>query len=186
MHPRLTHNRLLFAVACLFLLAHPQPALSQDSALEHAVKAAYLYKFAPFVEWPSPGAEFPAGTFTICVVGDADTGNLLLQVANGQQVNSHPIVVRQFAQINSNPGCSILYAAGSPDDVARDLAAVRGMPVLTVTNGNPTPAASGMISFVLQDGHVRFDIDTAAAASAGLVISSKLLNLAVHVTTRSP
>lgn len=186
MRPRLLHCPSLCAIACLIVLWHVQDALAQSSPLEYAVKATYLYKFGPFVEWPSQAAAYPAGAFTICVAGNPEVADLLLQVANGQQMNGYPVAVRGFSRITGDPGCSILYAAGPPDAVAADLAAVRGAPVLTVTDSSTSPAPTGMISFVLQDGHVRFDIDPAAARAAGLSISSKLLSLAVHVTGRSP
>ena len=101
---------------------------------------------------------------------------------NGQNVAGHPIVVRRLARVTGNPGCSVMYVTGSAaQSVADALAAVRGMPVLTVTDGASDPAAEGIINFVIADDRVRFDIDNTAAVADGLTISSKLLSLAVHV-----
>lgn len=70
--------------------------------------------------------------------------------------------------------------------MAQALAAMKGAPVLTVTDEATHPADRGIISFVIADNHVRFDIDDAAAAQSGLVISSKLLSLAHAVKSRGP
>jgi hypothetical protein len=68
--------------------------------------------------------------------------------------------------------------------MASDLAALRGAPVLTITDADRMPAAVGIIGFTIRDGHVRFDVDDAAAAANGLTISSKLLGLAYSVKHR--
>src|SRR5581483_8974891 len=81
-----------------------------------------------------------------------------------------------------DPGCTVAFAAGSAAQVAADLAALHGSPVLTVTDGATDPAATGIINFVVVDGRVRFEIDARAAAANRLTISSKLLSLATRVT----
>jgi prepilin-type processing-associated H-X9-DG protein len=78
-----------------------------------------------------------------------------------------------------------MFVAGSnAQSVASVLAAVRGTPVLTVTDDQTDPVATGIVNFVLVDGHVRFEIDQRSAADNGLVISSKLLSLATRVRDR--
>jgi hypothetical protein len=173
---------ILWSVAGLATFGSANPARPQGASLEYAVKATYLDKFAPFVEWPSPAAEFPAGAFTVCVVGNDPLGSLLDRAVTGQDVAGHPIVVRRMASVGSNPGCSVMYATGSPaQSVADALAAVRGLPVLTVTDGATDPAAKGIINFVIADDRVRFEINKGVAAADSLTISSKLLSLAVRV-----
>lgn len=158
-------------------------ARTQGASLEISVKATYLHKFAPFVEWPSPVAEFPGGDFTVCVVGDDPLGAVLDRAVSGQAVAGRNITVRRFVAVTGNPGCAVMYAAGSDaQPVAATLATMRGMPVLTVTDGATDPAAKGIINFVIEDDRVRFEIDNSAAVASGLTISSKLLSLAVHVT----
>lgn len=153
--------------------------------LEYAVKATYLNKFAPFVEWPNAAAEFPGGAFTLCVVGNDPINGVLDRAASGQDVAGRPIVIRHITSVTGNPGCTVMYVTGSDaQSVAGVLAAVRGMPVLTVTDSAPDPAAKGIINFVISDNRVRFEIDDNAAAASGLTISSKLLSLAVHVQSR--
>jgi len=151
-----------------------------DDTLESAIKATYLYKLAAFVTWP-PGA-LPANSITICVVGNDPFGAVLDQAVAGQTVQQRPIVVRRYGTITANPGCQLMYVAGSgAQPVANVLAAVRGVPVLTVTDGQSDASTAGTINFVLQDGYVRFEIDPRMATQSGLNISSKLLSLAVRL-----
>jgi hypothetical protein len=167
------------------LLAACRPASSQEASLEYAVKATYLYKFAPFVDWPSAAAEFPGGRFPICVAGDNPVDALLDRAVHGQDIAGHKIVVHSYAGAASNPDCAVLYVTGGdPRAVADVLAAVHGKPVLTVTDGATDTPVRGIINFVISDGHVRFEIDNSAAAASGLTISSKLLSLAVRVLGR--
>ena len=180
--------RHVSAAACLatayFLaLLWSLPARADGGGLEYAVKATYLYKLAAFVTWPSSG--LPLDAFVICVVGPSPVGTLLDRAVKGQTVQQRPVVVRRYASVISNPGCQMMYVAGSGvQRVADVLAAVRGAPVLTVTDGQDAAGATGIINFVVMDGRVRFEIDEGAAAENGLVISSKLLSLAVRVNPR--
>ena len=172
--------------ALAWLIAWLPMARADSESLEAAVKATYLYKFAPFVEWPDPGAEFPGGAFSLCVVGDPLFGSLLERAVAGQDVAGRPIAVHRYATISGNPGCAMMFVTGSPAQPVGDvLALVRGMPVLTVTDGAHDPDAHGIINFIVADNRVRFEIDEAAAAANRLAVSSKLLALATRVIPRS-
>ncbi|HTK36568.1 MAG TPA: YfiR family protein [Caulobacteraceae bacterium] len=161
-------------------------AQAPPSSLEYPVKAAFLYKFGPFVEWPASAFETPSSPFVLCVVGDDPFGAVLDQAAAGQRVGRHPVTVRRMAKIDrGGPPCHVLYAAGSKiQPPAQALAAVQGEPVLTVTDGAHGDGSRGIITFVLQNSRVRFEIDARAAVQNGLSISSKLQSLALNA--RSP
>jgi hypothetical protein len=172
-HARLT----LAAAAALGVLASSAQA---QSPLEQAVKAAYLYKFGAFVEWPATAFEGPAAPMQICVAGGDPFGALLDQAVRGQKIAGHPVAVLRVDRVDKNLACQILFVAPSPRQAVADaLDKVRGSPVLTVTDDSPDPASRGVIDFVLRDGHIRFRIDGRAAGGDGLAISSKLLSLAV-------
>lgn len=157
---------LAIAAACLLAAT---PALAQP--LEYAVKAAFLSKFAAFVSWPDAAN----GPIRVCVVGDDPFGAAIDNAAPGK------ISVRRMAVADRAAGCQVLYAAGSArQSVAQTLAAVRGLPVLTVTD-SARGGARGMIHFVVFQDRVRFHIDAAQASQGGLVISSKLLALGLSV-----
>lgn len=169
-----------FLAASLALLACSLTDRARGGTLEEEVKATYLYKLAAFVEWPQgAGAR---GSFNLCVVGDNPFGGLLKQAVQGQTINGRPIVVQRFRTIAGNPGCQIMYVTGSAaQPPSAILAAVHGAPVLTVTDEARDRADTGIINFVLVDNHVRFEINDAEATEDGLIISSKLLSLAVRV-----
>ena len=160
------------------LLAAPPPVAAQAN-LETAVKATYLYKFAPFVTWPGGDAASP---FIICVVGDDPFGGQLDRAVAGQGYNGRPFQVLRMAAIAPQSPCAVAFLGGSrTQSVAAALKLLHGAPVLTVTDeGQP----AGIIAFEMQDGRVRFRIDEEAAEDGGMVISSKLLSLALSVRTQ--
>ncbi len=148
-------------------------------ASEYSVKAAYLSKFAPFVDWPP--ATMPAGApLQICLVGPDPFGGAIDQAMAGQSVGDHKIQLLRLARVDAQTSCQILYVRGSrAQSVAEALAAVRGRPVLTVTDGADPGATRGMLHFVLTNNRVRFEVDPAAAAAGGVMVSSKLLSLGI-------
>jgi hypothetical protein len=166
-------------LAWLAVLLCAAPAGAGES-LEYAVKGTYLYKFIPFVEWPSSAFATPAAPFTICVFGDDPFGPALAQAVRGQK-GARPLAVQDIQSIDAVSQCQILYA-GKDAPLADVLHAAQGKPILTVTE-NQGPV-HGIINFVLEGPHVRFDIDDASAAESGLTISSKLLGLAHRVIAR--
>src|SRR5262245_39214538 len=142
-----------------------------------AVKAAYLVRFAGYVDWPATAFATPEGPLTLCVVGEDPFGNLIDEAAAGQEVLGHPLLVRRLKAPPRDGGCHVAYAG---DDTRAQRLRSAGM--LVVTDGAATP---GMIHFVVRDGRVRFIVDDEAAAQSGLGISSKLLNVALSVKPRT-
>ncbi len=176
-------RRLGMAVLGVALaLAIGRPLRADDNALEAAVKATYLYKLAPFVTWPA--SALPArAPFAICVVGADPFGPMLDRAVAGQSIGDHPIVVRHVPRAEVSGACPLMYLGGSHSQSVKDaLKALRGMPVLTVTDGSASP---GIVDFVVVAGRVRLRIDDQAAAEGGLTISSKLLGLALSVRGRT-
>jgi hypothetical protein len=172
--------------ALLLMLAFCDGARAQDSSLELAVKATYLYKLAPFVEWPDVVFNTPTAPLQICIAGQDPFGVLLDQAVAGQRVGVRAIELRRIARVERNSDCHVLYAGGTPTQpVDAMLRAVRGMAVLTVTDGPLPPQSRGIVHFVVQGGRVRFELDDQAAAVNSLVLSAKLLSLAVAVRSRA-
>jgi len=175
-------SRLVLAVAAAVLLAVPAGG-EQAPSLEWAVKASYLYKFAPFIDWPPAAMPADGSPFRICVVGQDPFGPILDAAVRGQEVEGHPIAVQRMDAIDadSRDGCRIVYA-GQPttQPTAATIQALAGAPVLTVTDQS-RGVDGGMIQFVIEHGRVRFVVDERAASASGLQISSKLLALAVRV-----
>jgi len=149
-----------------------------QSSLEYEVKAAFLFNFVQFVEWP--GETMRAGEpFRICLVGENPFGGLLARTVAGEQAAGRPIEIESIAADAPPSRCQVLF-------VPRTLAAraptilrtVGTLPILTVGESARFLEAGGLVNFVVEGGHVRFDINAEAAAARGLRISSKLLRVA--------
>jgi len=178
---RLRRTGWAAGLALVGLVASGAAASAPAGATESAVKATYLYKFAPFVEWPASAFPTPSSPFYLCVLGEDPFNGVLDQAVNGQFVDEHPVAVRRLRSGEVASGCHILYLGASPGkspaDAIRDL---RGAPVLTVSDRS-LGVRGAIIQFIVQAGHVRFSIDPAAAAAHRVTISSKLMRLAIAV-----
>ena len=148
------------------------PLQAQEPPLEYQVKAAYLYNFVKFIEWP-PAAR--NGTLTICTAGSNPFGAALDDIVRGESINGRAIAAR--AIYAPQQGCDVVFI---PRGVAAAeyLRAARTAPILTVGESPDFVAQGGIINFVRDAGMIRFEIDRDAAARAGLHISSRLLRLA--------
>lgn len=168
---------LILPVASLPALP-PQPGIS----LEYAVKATYLYKLAPFVNWPPGTFSAPDAPFSICVVGPDPFDGFLEKAVSGRTLGTHPFRIRRMDAIGGGDRCHIVFVGyAQPEKVRATLQVLQGKPVLTVTDSRQSDVAGSIVQFVVRRGHVRFEIDNAAATRSHLVISSKLLNLALAV-----
>ncbi|HET7663263.1 MAG TPA: YfiR family protein [Rhodanobacteraceae bacterium] len=173
-------NALAALALCVAGATCAQP--SPPASLEYAIKATYLYKLAPFVEWPPPAFASKRAPFVICIVGDNPFDGYLTRAVAGRRFGTHPFAVRRLRTLEGGHGCRIVFISGLHDaHLRRTLAAVAGRPVLTVTDSTIDPDMPSVIHFVIEKGHVRFDIDLGAAARNDLKLSSKLLHLAVTV-----
>jgi len=171
-------------LGCMLLLAGPAmaPAAAQAS-LEYAVKAAYLTRFIPFITWPDAAFAGASAPITICVLGKDVFGGNLEKAAAGSRLADRTVAVRHLAGPDAEASCQILFiGAGDQSLINGTLDAMKGRPVVTVTDSNV--GTRGVIAFVIADNRVRFDIDDALASQGGLIISSKLLGLARNVKQR--
>ncbi len=167
-----------FALACCDAWPQSEP----DIPLEYAIKATYLYKLAPFIDWPPDAFASPDAPFPICVVGEDPFDGFLAHAIAGRAFGTHPFVVRRLDALTNDADCRIAYIGKlQSQSIAQALAAVQGRPVLTVTDSDTAADNGSIMQFVIEGGHVRFDIDNLAAARNHLSISSKLLNLAAVV-----
>ncbi|HEY1786595.1 MAG TPA: YfiR family protein [Verrucomicrobiae bacterium] len=158
-------------------------ALAQNGGFsEYQVKAAFLYNFGKFVEWPTNDFASTNSPLVIGVYGENPFGNDLASVVQGRNIDGHPVVTRTVS-LNDLKGCQIVFIASSEQkNVGQILGALNGAGVLTVTE-NMSPFQSGvMINFILQDDRIRFEINNTAAEKVGLKLSSKLLMLATKTT----
>jgi hypothetical protein len=148
--------------------------------LDYQVKAAFLLNFAKFVEWPP--ASFPDSTspMEVCVLGDDLLGNALDQIVAGETVDARKVVVQKLNAARSPKSCNVLFVGRQEQPISKILAAL-DPGTLTVGDGPDFLRDGGVIAFAVEKRRVRFDINLKAAESAGLKISSKLLNVARSV-----
>jgi len=169
---------LVLGAWCLASLS-PRAIAEENPPSEYQLKAAFLYNFAKFVEWPPRAFRSADAPFTIGVIGQSPFEDELERTVQKKNINGHPFVTRQFKTIADVATCHILFISTSERKRLPDiLKAARAAGVLTVSEMDHFLQAGGMIQFIMEDNKVRFEINDEAAKSAGLRISSKLLNVA--------
>lgn len=166
----------------VFAFAPELKGLAQEtSPTEYQIKAAFLYNFAKFVEWPPQAFADVKSPIIIGVLGQNVFDNNLEKIIQGKTVNNRPFLFKEFHTATEATNCHILFISTSEKEkLPRILASLRGTSVLTVSETDQFIAAGGMINFVIEDQKVHFQINDEAAKKAGLKISSKLLSLAAR------
>jgi len=163
--------------ALLSLLAAAPRAVAQPS--EQDVKAAFLYHFAQYVEWPAAAFASPSAPLVIGVLGPADAMPAVDGAVKGKLVEGRAIVVRRLNAPGDAVGCHMAFVLSSDASRAPALFNALGRrPVLTVGETDGFARSGGAIEFVVVEGRVAFRVNPAAASRAGLTVSSKLLRLA--------
>ncbi len=162
-------------------------AAHASTPTEYEVKAAYLYNFGKFVQWPDSAPAVRSGFFTICVLGQDPFGRALYRTVSGEAIGGRSVTVRRIAGPEKAAGCRIVFVSGSLDgDLAEVLRVLGAASVLTVSDMPDFLELGGMIRFVMSGNRVRFEINLAAARRAGLAVSSQLLKLALSVRADTP
>lgn len=171
MHARLRRFAVLL-LACTGLAAAPRAG----AVTEYELKAAFLYNFASFTEWPPAAAPGMA----VCVLGH-DPFGAVLDGLKGKTVQGVAIEVRRVGTATEARACRVVFIGAQGDELAAQLAALRDAPVLTVADGHEAARRGAIIGLVPDAGRIGFEVNITAARSAGLTLSSKLLRLARQV-----
>jgi hypothetical protein len=154
-------------------------AMEGQTVGEYQVKAAFLFNFTKFVEWPSASFKNPSDGIHICVIGDNPFGTLLTDAVAGKKVNDRPLVSVHVLDVKDAGRCQIIFVSKSERKNLRAiLLAAESSGTLTVGDMDNFAGDGGMIGFRLEDGRVRLEINLKAAEHAQVQISSKLLSLA--------
>lgn len=161
-------GRLLLAGICMTLVSSIVNA--GESPLETKIKAAYLYNFTKFVNWPDRQGK----TIQICVSGDTQITKVLEELSAKQNGSFN---VLTGLKINSAE-CHILYISGSDKDVDTALHSSKDHNILTVSDNVHFSEYGGIITLFSENGKIRFEINLPAVQKTNLKISSKLLELA--------
>lgn len=166
------------------VMAAPQP-LRADEHKEYLVKAAFIYNFVKFVEWPGAKAIQQQSKIDICVLGDSD-------LAAAKEVFRAASTARQTLSIVQEPDaknitkhCHIVFIGKSENaQIGEIMTLLKGSPVLTVSDIDGFAESGGMIGFVTSDNKVKVEVNTKAASAAGLRVDAQLLEIAVKVVDR--
>lgn len=154
------------------LSAAPGRHWRQDPAL----KAAFIFNFVKFTEWPTLQ---PTAPIVACVSGDVAIAAALVDTVRGQAVGGHPLVVHLIQDVAVGPTCQVLFIADTDKGRWADyLRGLRTQPVLSVSDGAGFAQSGGIIELYVEGGRMRFAINVTAAEQAGLRLSSRLLGLA--------
>jgi hypothetical protein len=169
---------LVLAVALTLVVPSGDSCQGQTASREYAVKAAFLYNFAQFVEWPGDAFSGPDAPIIIGVVGEDPFGGLLEQAVRDKKVGGRPLVIQRFHDAGSLRFCHILYVAPSESEETAQVLAKAGQLTLAVGDFESFTARGGTFRFLLEDNRVRFEVNVAATHKLRIKISSKLLKLA--------
>jgi hypothetical protein len=177
---------LFLIIASLFFASAPIRAQEIMRVSEYEVKAAFLFNFAKFVEWPAGATQDTSCCFYIGILGRDPFGPVLDRLIGSKNVKNKKILIRRFNDPCDLEFCHLLFISNSerPNwNAIREK--LRGARTLTVGEMEGFTDNRGMIQFVMIDDRVHFLINADAAENAGLKLSSKLLNLAVGVKRKS-
>ena len=165
------------------------PATAADDArtLEERVKAAYLYRFAEYVEWPQSAFARRDTPVTIGVLGSESLADELAQAVVGRTINDRPVTVKRLKTGEPLTGVHVLFIGRSESARLSQLAqGAQPHSILTVTESDGALAQGSVINFIVADRRVRFEISLASAEKSKLRLSSRLLAVAQQVRPGTP
>jgi hypothetical protein len=173
--------QLPLIIAIVFLMAYANHALAESTFNEYQVKAAYLYNFAKFIEWPEGSFKDSSSPIKICILGSDPFGRFLDDLRH-KSVGTRKLEIQRVQQIDQVKGCHILFvSAAEKENLSVILRAVQTKSILTVGETKGFTRAGGIIHLVTSGDKVGFEINRDAADRSGLKLSSQLLKLATIV-----
>jgi hypothetical protein len=165
----------LLLAATLLAASAPQ----EREAPEYEIKAAFLYNFAAFVEWPSSAFPDRESPFLVGVVGRDPFSSTLEEAFRGKEVGGRLVAVKRASDVKSLGACHLVFIPASErESTPRILESLKGTPTLTVGETGGFAAMGGCVGFFAEGRKVRFEISLPAMKRADLKVSSKLLRLA--------
>lgn len=167
---------ILFAILILWLGAPP----GAQAQTADGVKAAFLFNFAKFVEWPAGAFADNNAPVTIGFVGDTPVEATFEAAVKGKNVNGRDLAIKHLAGATGAEACQIVFIADGSQTGAV-VTALKGKPVLIAGEPDGLLEAGGMILFATDNGRVVFDLNLSTAAAAGLKVNPKLQKVARNV-----
>lgn len=169
---------------CLLWAARTQ-AQQNSASLEYKVKAAYLFNFAKYVEWPAQSFSRPDSPIAIGVLGEDPFGEVLEKTVEKRRINNREVVIRRSLKSESLKDCHLVFVSNSERSRLPEIFGNFPAPfALTVSDADRFLPAGGMIHFVIDEGTVRFEIDLDRVQRADLKIGSRMLSSAKSVYSK--
>ena len=168
------------AAALVACIAH-----AQREAPEASVKAAFLYKFANYIEWPANAFASPAAPLVIGVAGSDEVASELERIVPGRNVTGHPVTVKRLREGESARGLHFLFIGRDHPAHAAMLRAARHQSVLAITETDRGLEMGSTINFVTAGDRVAFEVSLDAAEKSGHRISSRMLSVARRVVPKT-
>jgi hypothetical protein len=181
----LKSRRYLIWKIFLIVCVATQPVGSLAAATkEYQVKAAFLFNFAQFVDWPAGAFENAHAPLVIGVIGEDPFGSYLDDIVRGEKIGSHSLEVKRFARVSDVKTCHILFVSKSESrQMDQIVGSLKNKNVLTVSDVDNFASRGGVIEFFTANNKIRFRINVSAARNASLTVSSKLLRVAEVVNS---
>jgi hypothetical protein len=149
-----------------------------QTSKEYQIKAAFLFNFAQFVEWPTVAFADASAPISIGVLGDDPFGAVLDQTIEGETINHRKLIIQRSQRVADLKGCHLVFISKSEKSRLADIFDRLGSAsVLTVSETENFARRGGIINFYLDGNKVRFEINADAAQRKGIKISSQLLKL---------
>ena len=173
-------------ILCVVLFIFNFPAYNKSMAgevKEYAVKAAFVYNFIKFIQWPErESLTEQNSSYQLCFIGNNTVAKEFTKL-NGKRIGSKTLDTHRLLQVKGCPKCKIIFISRGVDSLTlkKVISRVKGKPVLTIGETKKFTKLGGVISFFLKNDHLHFAINTKAAKIQGLKMSSRLLKLAVIV-----
>jgi YfiR/HmsC-like len=167
-----------FPIVLLVLFAGPGSA-ADDPVDARQVKAAFVMNFLKFTEWPPEHLGPPPTPLVIAVIGDPALADALEQAAAGESINGHPVVLRRLTRVDGDTGVHLLFIGAAEErNLPVILRAMARSAVLTVGDTDGFARAGVVLNLYTFDQRVRVEVNTTAAARAGIRLSAHLLRIA--------
>ena len=176
---RIRHG-ITAVLAAGLLLGTPGAVVRADPGAfnEYAIKAAFLYNFIQFVEWPASAFPEPGAVMTIGVLGNDPFGPLLEQTTKGEAVKGRGFVVQRIRDVDDAKSCHVLFISKSEKErLSQILKRLEGLPILTISEMEGFADRGGIVNFYTEKSRIRFEINHESARRKGLKITSQLLCL---------
>lgn len=181
---RKTIRLILVAAICVAMSSRANAHAESPASREYVIKAAFLYNFAKFVDWPAEAFPNDRTPLTLCILGK-DPFGVALESIKGKTVRGRRQVVQHLARIEDLEQCHILFISASEEKhLSQILSTIKGRHILTVSDMKRFARRGGIINLVTVKSKIRFEINMDTTDLVGLKISSKLLKLAKIVRDR--